>query len=55
MATTKKMEQDMAFFGGRVPSAMTRKKMDDNDKEDGTRHDIFWGKNVINGVKKEDG
>ena len=55
MATTKKMEKDMAFFGRRVPSTVTTKKMDSNDKEDGTRHGIFWGKSAINGDKKEDG
>ena len=43
MATTKKMEQDMAFFWGKVPSMVTRKKMDGNDKEDGTSHGIFLG------------
>ena len=70
------MEQDMAFFGGKVPSTVTRKKMDDNDKkdgwqrqrrwmvttekmdcenrEDGTKHGIVWGKSAINGDKKED-
>ena len=29
--------------------------MDGDDKEDGHRHGIFWGKSAINGVKKEDG
>ena len=54
MATTKKMEQDMAFFGGRVPSMVTRNKMDGDNKEDGTRHGIFWGKSAINSENKED-
>ena len=55
MATTKKMDQDMAFFGGKVPSKVTRKKMEGNDKEDGKRYGIFWEKSAINGDKKEDG
>ena len=29
--------------------------MGGNDKEDGTRHGIFWGKSAIDGDKKEDG
>ena len=33
----------------------TRKKMDGNDKEDGTRHGIFGGKNAMDGDEKEDG
>ena len=33
----------------------TTKKMDGNDKEDDTRHGIFWGRSAINGDKKEDG
>ena len=55
MATTEKMEHDMAFFGVRVPSTVSRKKMDGDDKEDGTRHGIFWGKSAISDDKKEDG
>ena len=44
MATTKKMEQDMAFFGGKVPSTVTRKKMDGDDKKDGWRRKRRWNK-----------
>ena len=43
MATKKKIEQDMAIFWRRVPSTVTRKKMDGNDREDGTRHGNFLG------------
>ena len=41
MATTKKMDHDIAFFGGRM-QWMVKKKMN-GEKEDGTRHGIFLG------------
>ena len=54
MAILKKMECEMVFFGEKVPWTVTTKKMDD-DKEDGMRNGIFWGKSAMDGDDKEDG
>ena len=42
------------IFWGRKPWMVTKKKLDGDDKYDGTRHDIF-GKNAIDSGDKEDG
>ena len=32
-----------------------KEDMDGDDKKDGTRHGILWGKNAIDGDNKDDG
>ena len=42
MATTKKMDHDMAYFRGREPPKMTRKMMEGDDRENGWQGRKRW-------------